>query len=114
MYARTCGAKNPPAPAPTGLVNGTGNDNAHIAFDSDCFSHDTASTRRPVIVASGVNTDGDNGGAALAADTFVALTLSATESNLVLAADDELLLVATEGGSATLPAGRLVVELLYL
>lgn len=75
---------------------------------------DTASTRRPVIVASGVNTDGDNGGAALAADTFVALTLSATESNLVLAADDELLLVATEGGSATLPAGRLVVELLYL
>lgn len=75
---------------------------------------DTASTRRPVVVASGVNTDGDGGGAALAADTFVALTLSATESNLVLAADDELLLVATEGGTATLPAGRLVVELLYL
>ena len=75
---------------------------------------DTASTRRPVIVASGVNTDGDGGGAALAADTFVTLTLSATDSNLVLAADDELLFVATEGGSATLPAGRLVVELLYL
>ncbi|SKX88675.1 Uncharacterised protein [Mycobacteroides abscessus subsp. abscessus] len=45
MYERTCGAKNPPAPAPTGLVNGTGSDNAHMAFDSDCFSHAIASTR---------------------------------------------------------------------
>lgn len=75
---------------------------------------DTATTRRPVIVASGVNTDGDNGGAALAADAFVALTLSATDANLVLAADDELVFVAAEGGTATLPAGRMVVELLYL
>ncbi len=28
------------------MVNGTGVDNAHMAFDSDCFSHATASTRR--------------------------------------------------------------------
>ena len=41
-----CGAKYPPAPAPTGLVNGTGIDNAHMAFDSDCFSQAMASTRR--------------------------------------------------------------------
>ena len=41
-----CGAKYPPAPAPTGLVNGTGMDNAHMALDSDCFSQATASTRR--------------------------------------------------------------------
>ncbi len=41
-----CGAKYPPAPAPTGLVKGTGIDNAHMAFDSDCFSQATASTRR--------------------------------------------------------------------
>src|SRR5882672_4995974 len=41
-----CGAKYPPAPAPTGLVNGTGMLNAHMAFDSDCFSHAIASTRR--------------------------------------------------------------------
>ena len=46
MYERTCGAKWPPAPAPTGAANGTGRLSAHIAFDSDCFSHDTASTRR--------------------------------------------------------------------
>src|ERR1700730_13399513 len=46
MYARTCGAKYPPAPAPTGLVNGTGMLNAHMAFDSDCFSPAIASTRR--------------------------------------------------------------------
>lgn len=75
---------------------------------------DTASTRRPVVVASGVNTDGDGGGVTLAADTFVALTLSATDANLVLAAGDDLLFVATEGGTATLPAGRMVVELATL
>src|SRR6201991_2128632 len=45
MYANTCGAKQPPAPPPTGLVNGTGIDNAHIAFDSDCFSQAIVSTR---------------------------------------------------------------------
>src|ERR1700754_5169045 len=45
MYANTCGAKQPPAPAPTGLVKGTGILNAHMAFDSDCFSHAIVSTR---------------------------------------------------------------------
>lgn len=74
----------------------------------------TASTRRPVIMASGVNTDGDGGGAALAPNAFVTLTLSATDANRVAAADDEVLFVATEGGSATLPAGRLVGEFIYI
>ena len=46
MYDRTCGAKYPPAPAPTGLMKGMGIDNAHMAFDSDCFSQAIASTRR--------------------------------------------------------------------
>src|SRR5215211_5388645 len=45
MYARMCGAKYPPAPAPTGLVNGIGILNAHMAFDSDCFSHAIVRTR---------------------------------------------------------------------
>jgi hypothetical protein len=48
MYERTCGAKYPPAPACTGMANGIGIDSAHIAFDSDCFSNVTASTRRCV------------------------------------------------------------------
>src|SRR5580693_7114196 len=34
------------APAPTGLMKGIGIDNAHMAFDSDCFSQAIASTRR--------------------------------------------------------------------
>src|ERR1700741_620404 len=46
MYDRTWGAKYPPAPAPTGLMNGIGIDKAHMAFDSDCFSQAIASTRR--------------------------------------------------------------------
>src|SRR5215470_6965703 len=46
MYARMCGAKYPPAPASTGMLNGGAIDSAHMAFDSDCFSNATASTRR--------------------------------------------------------------------
>jgi hypothetical protein len=72
---------------------------------------DTASTRRPVAIATGIDTD--TTGAALAADTFVSLTLSSgtDEDELILAAGDELILCCTEGGTATLPAGSLLVEL---
>lgn len=73
---------------------------------------DTASTRRPVVVASGVNTDSDGGGASLAADTAVALTITA--ANSALAAGDDLLFVCVEGGTATLPIGRASAEILYL
>ena len=41
-----CGAKYPPAPATTGMLNGGAIDSAHIALDSDCFSNATAMTRR--------------------------------------------------------------------
>src|SRR5271165_3289348 len=41
-----CGAKYPPAPATTGMLNGGAIDSAHMALDSDCFSNATASTRR--------------------------------------------------------------------
>src|ERR1700752_4101229 len=46
MYDRTCGAKYPPAPAPTGLMDRLGIDNAHMAFASACFSQPIASPRR--------------------------------------------------------------------
>jgi len=66
------------------------------------------------VVATIFNTETDNGGATLTADTFVDGTLSATDANRVLAADDVLSLVATEVGTATLPAGRVVVEGRYV
>lgn len=72
---------------------------------------DTADTRRPVSVLTGIDTDSDTG-AALTPDAFVTLTVNS--SRVALAAGDELIFVATEGGSATLPPGRLVVEGRYL
>lgn len=63
------------------------------------------------VMATLFNTDtGDAGGASLAADTFVEGTLSATAANQWLAAGDVISLVLTEDGTATLPAGRLVIE----
>lgn len=63
------------------------------------------------VMATLFNTDTDDaGGASLAVDTFVEGTLSATAANLWLAAGDVISLVATEDATATLPAGRLVLE----
>lgn len=58
------------------------------------------------------NTDTNDAtpGVTLAADTFVEGTLSATASATWLAAGDVMSFVATEDGTQTLPAGRLVVE----
>ena len=58
------------------------------------------------------NTDGndDPAGASLDADTFVEATLTATDSDRVLAAGDILSAVFDEDGAATLPAGRLIIE----
>jgi hypothetical protein len=72
---------------------------------------DTASTRRPVVAATIFDTD--TTGATLAADAFVAMVLSATDANAVFAAGDDMWFVATEGGTATLPAGYGFVEGLY-
>ncbi len=84
---------------PTGLV-GHGTD----AFAGEVKNGST-------VVASLFNTDtGDAGGASLAADTFVEGVLNATDANRVLAAGDILSAVFTEDGSATLPAGHLVIE----
>lgn len=62
------------------------------------------------VMATLFNTDTDAGGATLAADTFVDGTLSATAADRWLDADEVLSLVLTETGTATLPAGRLVIE----
>lgn len=51
-----------------------------------------------------------SGGAALAANTFVEGVKTATDSDLVFEADEELTFVATETGTATLPAGSYIVE----
>lgn len=59
------------------------------------------------------NGTGINGAAAegtIAADTFVELTKSSTAANLVAQAGDVLSLVLDETGTATLPAGKLVLE----
>lgn len=76
---------------------------------------DTADTIRPVTVASGVDTNSALAGTnTLAPDTTVAMTLSATDTNNVLSAGDELIFVAAEGGSTTLPAGRMTVHGRYV
>ncbi len=46
----------------------------------------------------------------LTADTFVELVLSATDANRVADAGDEITMVLDETGTATLPAGKLVLE----
>jgi len=46
----------------------------------------------------------------LAADTFVDLTLATAEADRIFAAGDELSAVFDETGTATLPAGQLVIE----
>lgn len=66
-----------------------------------------ATCARPVTVADGIDTTS----AALVGDKPVALTLSATATRLILAADDELLLVGLLTGTATLPIGEGYAEL---
>jgi hypothetical protein len=67
------------------------------------------------------NTDGDatgiNGGAtegSITANTFLTLTKSSTDANLVFAAGDVMSLSMDETGDTTLPAGRMVVHGRYL
>jgi hypothetical protein len=48
--------------------------------------------------------------AEFAADTVTELTQSATDSDMVLDADEELSLSLDETGTATLPAGKLIVH----
>lgn len=65
-----------------------------------------------VVVASLFNTDNDDvpAGAALAADTFIEGTLSATLADRWVEGGEELSLFFDEDGAATLPPGHLVVE----
>lgn len=63
-----------------------------------------------VAVATGFDTDADDGDD-LDADTWADLTLSAVAGATNLAATDVLTATFTEEGTATLPAGRLEIEI---
>lgn len=68
------------------------------------------------VIATLFDTDSDGAGAdnSLAADTFVEGTVSATVANRVVNAGEEVSLVLTEGGAATLPAGFVQFEGRYV
>lgn len=68
------------------------------------------------VMAGPLSTDSDGAGAdnSIAADTFTEIPLSATDSDLIAAAGDEISLLADEGGAATLPAGRLTLHGRYV
>jgi hypothetical protein len=73
---------------------------------------DVASTKRLVQFGAGIDTDSDEAGTnTLLPSTWIALTL---DTDAALDAGDELVLVATEDGTATLPAGRFLVVGRYL
>lgn len=69
-----------------------------------------------VVVAGPYSSDSDGAGAdnSIPANTFFDLTLSSTSTELVAAAGDVLSLLADEGGTASLPAGRVVVHARYI
>ena len=74
---------------------------------------DTADTVRPIVVASGIDTDSDETGTnTLVADVFNALAVTA--ANRFLEKDEELAFLLREDGSATLPAGCFLVEIRYV
>ena len=64
------------------------------------------------VAATVFNTDTNDApaGVTLAVDTFVEGTLSSTDSQLIFNAGDIVSFVLTEDGTATLPAGQLVLE----
>jgi hypothetical protein len=67
---------------------------------------------RAAVAANWSTETGEEG--TLTADTWVDLSLTSTLTDLVLAADDEISLTLDETGTATLPAGRVVVFGRYL
>lgn len=66
---------------------------------------DTASTVRAVVLGSYSTDSAGAGTNTLPANTWTDLTLSSTPSDLVVQKDEEVALIAIEGGTATLPAG---------
>jgi len=85
---------------PTGLVGDATNAFAGAVKNGSTIVADLFAT----------DTDAVPAGATLAVDTFVEGVLADVDSRRVLAAADILSFVATETGTATLPAGHLVVE----
>lgn len=89
---------------PTGLVADNSN-----AFKLEVKNGST-------VVALVFNTDGNDSpaGASIAADTWADAVTPGSEANRTLAEGDVLSAVFTEDGTATLPAGTMMVHLLYL
>lgn len=79
-----------------------------LAQNANAFAI-TLSKTGSAVVASGI----DSASAAIPAGTFPALTVAAGAAS-ILNPGDVLSFVATETGTATLPAGRLQVELAYV
>lgn len=88
---------------PTGLAEDASN-NFALAVKADA------------VVVGSLNTDSDldpDIGASIAANTFTTMT-PGTAAESVAAAGAELSLTATETGTATLPAGRVIVHARYI
>lgn len=60
------------------------------------------------------NTDTDDGGASLAADSPITGANAASSASMVLAAGSVLALVLTKTGTSTLPAGNIFIEGRYV
>jgi hypothetical protein len=90
---------------PTGLA-----EDATHAFSVKLMNDST------VVASWSTDSDGAAADDSIPADTFIALALNATPSNLVYEADDVMALFLDEGAgaTATLPAGRIVVRGRYV
>jgi hypothetical protein len=87
----------------TGLAEDTTNVFA-LALNLDATEAASWSTDSDLMVAD----------AGIPADEFMELTLATDVADLVCVADSVVSLVATEGGAATLPAGRVIVHGRYV
>jgi hypothetical protein len=79
-----------------------------VAHDDNHFA--LTAQNGATVIAGPRSTDGNGGGSSIAADTFTDVALVASTSARILAEGDVLSVVATEGGTATLPAGKFVVH----
>lgn len=85
---------------PTGLVGDPTN----------TFSLEVKKNATSISLVFNTDTNDAIAGVTLPVDTFVEGTLTATDADRVLVAGDILNLVFTKEGTATLPAGHLVIE----
>ena len=67
------------------------------------------------VVASWTTDSGSSASdVSIPADTFIELTLATDDADLIFAAGDVLSFVVAEAGTTTVPAGRVVIEGIYI